>query len=183
MKQHFIGLFHYKCGTSWRRDIGFFERTPDMEFSLERKKVGNKVKQLPTIHHKEARPSAVSGWWSFCAQSSFSLSGFHLHEPPAEPGGKPWVGTLEEQVPFLPLYHYSITVAGHISNGICRAKVPHLFDGIRPTIAPCDLPGLHITGCIKIRSRFHIDLFRFCGGSSDSFLTASLHKQQPFILL
>ena len=48
MKQQFIGLFHCKCGTSWRRDIGFFERTPDMVFSLERKKVGNKVKQLPT---------------------------------------------------------------------------------------------------------------------------------------
>ena len=29
-----------------------FERTPDMVFSLERKKVRNKVKQLPTIHHK-----------------------------------------------------------------------------------------------------------------------------------
>ena len=51
MKQQFIGLFHCKCGTSWRRDIGFFKRTPDMVFSLERKKVGNKVKQLPTIHH------------------------------------------------------------------------------------------------------------------------------------
>ena len=52
MNQQFIGLFHCKCGTSWRRDIGFFERTPDMVFSLERKKVGNKVKQLPTIHYK-----------------------------------------------------------------------------------------------------------------------------------
>ena len=52
MKQQFIGLFHCKCSTSWRRDIGFFERTPDMVFSLERKKVRNKVKQLPTIHHK-----------------------------------------------------------------------------------------------------------------------------------
>ena len=52
MKQQFIGLFHFKCGISWRRDIGFFERTPDMVFSLECKKVGNKVKQLPTIHHK-----------------------------------------------------------------------------------------------------------------------------------
>ena len=50
--QQFIGLFHCKCGTSWQRDIGFFERTPDMVFSLERKKVRNKVKQLPTIHHK-----------------------------------------------------------------------------------------------------------------------------------
>ena len=29
-----------------------FKRTPDMVFSLERKKVGNKVKQLPTIRHK-----------------------------------------------------------------------------------------------------------------------------------
>ena len=35
MKQQFIGLFHCKCGTSWRRDIDFFERTPDMVFSLE----------------------------------------------------------------------------------------------------------------------------------------------------
>ena len=52
MKQQFIGLFHCKCGISWRRDIGFFERTPDMVFSLECKKVGNKVKQLQTIHHK-----------------------------------------------------------------------------------------------------------------------------------
>ena len=34
------------------RDIGFFERTPDMVFSLERKKVGNKIKQLPAIQHK-----------------------------------------------------------------------------------------------------------------------------------
>lgn len=23
MKQQFIGLFHCKCGTSWKRDIGF----------------------------------------------------------------------------------------------------------------------------------------------------------------
>ena len=52
MKQQFVGLFHCKCGTSWRRDIGFFECTPDMVFSLERKKVGNKVKQLLTIYHK-----------------------------------------------------------------------------------------------------------------------------------
>ena len=25
MKQQFTGLFHCKCGTSWRRDIGFFD--------------------------------------------------------------------------------------------------------------------------------------------------------------
>jgi len=45
-------LFETTFGISGRRDIGFFERTPDMVFSLERKKVRNKVKQLPTIHHK-----------------------------------------------------------------------------------------------------------------------------------
>ena len=61
MKQQFIGLFHCKCGTSWRRDIGFFERTPDMVFSLERKKVGNKVKQLPTIHHSLVSSSLLNG--------------------------------------------------------------------------------------------------------------------------
>lgn len=94
-------------------------------------------------------------------QPSFVLFGFYLHEPPAEPRGKPWVGTLEKKMPFLPFYHYSITVAGHIGNGICRAKVPHLLDGIRPTIALCDLPGLHIAGCVKIRVHLHIDLFCF----------------------
>lgn len=52
MKQQFIGLFHRKCSTSWKRDIGFFERTPDMVFALERKKLGSKVKQLPIILHK-----------------------------------------------------------------------------------------------------------------------------------
>ena len=92
-------------------------------------------------------------------QPSSVLFGFHLHEPSAEPGWKPWVGTLEKQVPLLPFYHYSITVAGHIGNGICGSKVPHLLDGIRPAIAPCDLPGLHIAGCVKIRVHLHIDLF------------------------
>ena len=43
MKQQFIGLLHCKCGTSWRRDIGFFERTSDMVFALERKQVGSKT--------------------------------------------------------------------------------------------------------------------------------------------
>jgi len=94
-------------------------------------------------------------------QPSFVLFDFHLHEPSAKPGWKPWVGTLEKQVPLLPLYHYSITVAGHIGNGICRAKVPHLLDGIRPTIAPCNLSGLHIAGCVKIRVHLHVDLFCF----------------------
>lgn len=52
MKQQFIGLFHCKCGTSWKRDIGFFERSPDMVFALERKIVGREAKNLPIIKHK-----------------------------------------------------------------------------------------------------------------------------------
>lgn len=53
MKQQFIGLQHCKCGMSWKKDAGFFERTGDMVFCLQRRKVGNKVKQFPVIHHKE----------------------------------------------------------------------------------------------------------------------------------
>ena len=56
MKQQFIGLKHCKCGMSWKKDIGYFERTPDMAFALERhvvKKSKNsvKVKQVPIIRH------------------------------------------------------------------------------------------------------------------------------------
>ena len=49
MKQQFIGLQHCRCGMSWKRDIGFFERTPDMVFVLERRQIGKKVKQRPAI--------------------------------------------------------------------------------------------------------------------------------------
>lgn len=49
MKQQFIGLQHCKCGMSWKKDIGFFERTPDMVFALERRTVNGKVKQVPVI--------------------------------------------------------------------------------------------------------------------------------------
>ena len=52
MKQQFIGLQHCRCGISWKRDIGFFERTPDIVFTLERCKKGrksNKTKQVPVI--------------------------------------------------------------------------------------------------------------------------------------
>ena len=49
MKQQFQGLQHCKCGMSWKRDIGYFERTPDMVFALERRTVGKKVKQVPVI--------------------------------------------------------------------------------------------------------------------------------------
>ncbi len=52
MKQQFIGLQHCKCGISWKKDIGFFERTSDMVFSLESRTIGKKVKQLPVIRYK-----------------------------------------------------------------------------------------------------------------------------------
>lgn len=94
-------------------------------------------------------------------QPSLVLFGFDLDKPPTESRWESRVGTLKKQVPFLSLYHYSITVAGYIGNGICRTKVPHLLDGICPAISPCDLPGLHITGCVKIRVYLHIDLFCF----------------------
>lgn len=52
MKQQFIGLQHCKCGVSWKKDIGYFVRTPDMIFALERKSAGGKVKQVPIIRYK-----------------------------------------------------------------------------------------------------------------------------------
>lgn len=52
MKQQFIGLQHCKCGISWKRDTGFFERTPDMVFCLERQPAGKKVKQVPVIRYR-----------------------------------------------------------------------------------------------------------------------------------
>ena len=54
MKQQFIGLQHCKCGMSWKKDVGFFERTPDMVFALQRRTVGakKKVKQFPVIRSR-----------------------------------------------------------------------------------------------------------------------------------
>ena len=52
MKQQFIGLQHCSCGMSWMKNRGFFERTPEMVFCLQRVKVGTKVKQRPTIRYK-----------------------------------------------------------------------------------------------------------------------------------
>jgi len=51
-------LKHCKCGTSWKKDIGYFERTSDMVFALERKvtkkgKNSIKIKQLPVIRSAE----------------------------------------------------------------------------------------------------------------------------------
>ncbi len=57
MKQQFIGLQHCKCGMSWKKDIGFFERTGDMVFALQRQVVKKskssiKTKQFPVIRYK-----------------------------------------------------------------------------------------------------------------------------------
>jgi len=58
MKQQFIGLKHCKCGTSWSKSGGYFERTPDMVFALERKvtkkgKNSIRTKQVPVIRYRE----------------------------------------------------------------------------------------------------------------------------------
>jgi len=53
MKQQFIGLQHCKCGTSWKKGIGFFERKPDMVYALQRQSVGKKIKQMPIIRRAE----------------------------------------------------------------------------------------------------------------------------------
>ena len=52
MKQQFPGLQHCKCGMSWKRDIGFFGRTPDMVFALKRVVVGKKVKNAYHLEQK-----------------------------------------------------------------------------------------------------------------------------------
>lgn len=59
MKQQFIGLQHCKCGMSWKKDIGFFQRTPDMVFALRRVTVGKKVKLLPVIRKKHSTCNSV----------------------------------------------------------------------------------------------------------------------------
>lgn len=61
MKQQFIGLRHCKCGMSWKKDIGFFERTSDMVFALKRVTVGKKkkVRQRPVIRHKQSEQGST----------------------------------------------------------------------------------------------------------------------------
>ena len=52
MKQQFIDLRHCKCGTSWSKSMGYFQRANDMVFALERRKNGNKTKQVAVIRYK-----------------------------------------------------------------------------------------------------------------------------------
>ena len=53
MKQQFIGLQHCRCGMSWKKGIGFFERKPDMVYALQRQSVGKKIKHMPIIRRAE----------------------------------------------------------------------------------------------------------------------------------
>ena len=53
MKQQFIGLQHCKCGMSCKRDIGFFEREPDMVFTLQHNRPGQKPSRLIRIERRE----------------------------------------------------------------------------------------------------------------------------------
>ncbi len=55
MKQQFIGLKHCKCGMSWSKREGFFMRSPDMVFALQRVAVGNKTKQRPVIRKSDEK--------------------------------------------------------------------------------------------------------------------------------
>lgn len=55
MKQQFIGLKHCSCGISWKKDIGYFERSEGMVFALERKTGGGKTKQVPVIRYKSQK--------------------------------------------------------------------------------------------------------------------------------
>ena len=52
MIQQFIGLKHCKCGMTWHKEMGYFERTTDMVFALERRKIGKKIKQVPVVRHR-----------------------------------------------------------------------------------------------------------------------------------
>ena len=59
MKQQFIGLKHCKCGTSWQKGAGYFRRTKDMVFALERKAVKKgknsiRAKQTPVVRYKDS---------------------------------------------------------------------------------------------------------------------------------
>ena len=52
MKQQFIGLKHCECGMSWIKTDGYFMRTPDMIFALERQSIGKKTQQIPVIRYR-----------------------------------------------------------------------------------------------------------------------------------
>ncbi len=52
MKQQFIGFAALQMRHKLEKDIGYFERTGDMVFALERRKAGKKTKQCPVIRYR-----------------------------------------------------------------------------------------------------------------------------------
>ena len=77
MKQQFIGLKHCKCGTSWKKDIGYFERTPNMVFALERRQKDKKgkTKQVPSIRMKEEVKSDMGAICKICNGDKLKVDG------------------------------------------------------------------------------------------------------------
>ena len=68
-------------------------------------------------------------------QISVTLIRIFLHKPPADPSGKASVDMHKEQVLFLALNDYSVTVAGDCAIKCAgRAEVPHSFDGKTPAM-------------------------------------------------
>lgn len=53
MKQQFVGLQHCRCGMSWKVNVGYFERTPDMVFCLRHNKPGKKPSRIIVIKHRK----------------------------------------------------------------------------------------------------------------------------------
>ncbi len=51
----------HKLEGSWMKDVGFFERTTNMRFCLERRKIGGKVKQRPVICYDDKKESKPVG--------------------------------------------------------------------------------------------------------------------------
>lgn len=52
MVQCFIGLEHCRCGLTLSKQMGYFERTPDMVFALERKWIGKQQKQASIVRRR-----------------------------------------------------------------------------------------------------------------------------------
>jgi rubrerythrin len=80
MKQQFAGLKHCKCGTSWQKNVGYFERTNDMVFALERqavKKGKNSVgtKQTPVIRSKEGIEANTGAKCNVCKGDMLKADG------------------------------------------------------------------------------------------------------------
>ena len=80
MKQQFIGLKHCKCGTSWDRRTGYFERTSDMVFALDRKVIKKgknsvRTKQVPVIRYKQEKEADTGTKCKVCKNDMNTADG------------------------------------------------------------------------------------------------------------